>query len=90
VANSKSAEKRMRQNIIRRDRNRKVRSRLRTFLNRFDQALAAGDVAQAEERFRLAESELNRAATKGVIPSARAARKTSRMALGLDKLRNNG
>ena len=89
MANSKSAEKRIRQNIIKSARNRAVRSRVRTFIAHFEKALASGDVAQAEERFRSAESEINRAASKGVIPRARASRKTGRMAVSLDKLRAN-
>ncbi|MFU8806985.1 MAG: 30S ribosomal protein S20 [Bradymonadaceae bacterium] len=89
VANSKSAAKRMRQTIIRRDRNRMVRSRLRTCTSHFERAVASGDVAQAEEQFRSAEAALDRAASKGVIPKSRASRKTSRMAQSLEKLRAN-
>lgn len=87
---SKSAEKRMRQNVIRATRNRAVRSRLRTFINRFEKAIVEGDVVQAETQFRSVESELDSAAKKGVIPAARASRKTSRLAARLEALRVQG
>ncbi|MBA2663497.1 MAG: 30S ribosomal protein S20 [Bradymonadaceae bacterium] len=77
----------MRQNEIRNVRNRGVRSRLRTFVNRFEQAVAAGNLENAEAHFRAAESELDTAAKKGVIPRARASRKTGRLAERLDTLR---
>ncbi len=84
---SKSAEKRMRQAVVRTTRNRAVRSRLRTYMNAFDKALLSGDVAKAETQFRTVESELDTAAKKGVIPASRASRKTSRMAARLNALR---
>lgn len=87
---SKSAEKRMRQAVVRTDRNRAVRSRLRTFINHFEKAIVEGDFVQAELKLRSVESELDSAAKKGVIPAARASRKTSRMSARLDALRSKG
>ncbi len=84
---SKSAEKRMRQAVVRTTRNRAVRSRLRTFISNFEKAIVEGDVVKAELKLRSAESELDCAAKKGVIPAARASRKTSRMAARLEELR---
>lgn len=87
MANSKSARKRIRQNEVRRQRNVRVRSRLRTQINHFSRALEEGDVAKAEAQFQTVESLLDRAASKGVIPRKRASRKTGRLALALNKLR---
>ncbi len=87
MPNHKSAEKRMRQNEKARVRNKAVRSELRTHFRKFDEAIASKDVAAAEAAFVSAESKLSRAATKNVIPRSRAARKTGRLAVQLQKLR---
>ncbi len=87
MANHKSALKRIKQNAKRASRNKSVRSRLRTRINQFESVLASGDLEAAEAAFRVAEGELHRAASKGVIPGSRAARKTSRLATALHKAR---
>ena len=51
MPNSKSATKRLRQNVTHRDRNRAVKSDLRTQLRKVRAAVAAGDVAKAEAEF---------------------------------------
>ena len=87
MANSKSAEKRIRQNERRRVANQKVRSRVRTAKRRFEEAIAEGDLAAAETAFQAAQSELTRAGRKNVIPQERASRKVGRMSKQLDNLR---
>ena len=87
MANHKSALKRIKQNEKRRVRNKSVRSNLATRVKQFDQAVAAGDVDAAEAAFKLAESTLHRAVSKGVVPRARASRKTSRLAKRLNAMR---
>jgi len=86
VANSKSAEKRIRQNARRRERNRSIRSRVRTVTKAFEEAVEAGNVEQAQEEYSRAVSALDRAASKGIIPNSRASRKKSRLALRLEKI----
>lgn len=86
MANHRSAIKRNRQNKKMRMRNKAVRSLLRTRVNQFEQALEAGDVEAATEAFRQAEAQLDTAASKGVIPKPRAARKTGRLARRLHAL----
>lgn len=78
MANHKSAIKRTRQNLVRRDRNRAIKSRLRATLK---QARAAvdGSTEEAAKLVKDAESQLRRAASKGVIPSKRASRLVSRL-----------
>ena len=87
MANHKSALKRIKQNEKRRVRNKRLRSNLTTRVKQFEDAVVAGDLATAEEAYRLAESTLNRAVSKGVVPRARASRKTSRLAKRLNSLR---
>ena len=86
MANSKSAMKRIRQNEKRRGRNRSIRSRVRTVTKAFDEAVEEGNVEQAQEEYARAVSALDRAASKGIIPSKRASRKKSRLAQRLQKI----
>ncbi|MDP3299815.1 MAG: 30S ribosomal protein S20, partial [Phenylobacterium sp.] len=62
------------------------RSRVRTYLRRFEEAVAAGDAAVAKTAFVEAQSEVMRAVTKGVIHKNTASRKVSRLAARLKKL----
>lgn len=78
MANHKSAIKRARQNLVRRDRNRALKSEVRATLKRARTALDGG-ADDAAERVRQAESQLRRAASRGVIPAKRASRLVSRL-----------
>jgi small subunit ribosomal protein S20 len=86
MANIKSQIKRNRQNEARHERNKAVRSRLKTFSKRFAQAVEAGDREAAEEAFLATSRALDKAATKGVIHRNNAANKKSRMAKKLQSL----
>ncbi|MBV9774562.1 MAG: 30S ribosomal protein S20 [Gemmatimonadetes bacterium] len=83
MPNVKSAEKRMRTNEIRAERNRQNRSRLRTALRKVRQADSAEAAAPA-----LAEaiSLLDRAASKRVIHPNKAARAKSRLTAFVKKI----
>ena len=89
MANSPSAEKRIRQNEKARRRNKEVRSLIRTRINQFEEAAESGDLERAEEALRDVESQLDRAVSKGVIPKNRASRKTGRLAKRLNALRED-
>ena len=78
MAHSKSAIKRWRQSIERRDRNRAVKSHTRTLLAKA-QAVVDADAAAAEEAVRAAISALDKAARKGVIHANAASRGKSRL-----------
>jgi small subunit ribosomal protein S20 len=79
LARHKSAQKRARQDVKRRERNRTVRSRTRSVVKTLRAELEAG-AAGLDEKLREAESALRKAATKGVIPKRRASRQVSRLA----------
>ena len=85
MANIKSQIKRNRQNEIRRQRNRRERSFLKTKLRRFSEALESGDRAQATEAYRAAARSLDKAASNGVIHKNKAANSKSRLAQRLNK-----
>jgi len=79
MPHSLSAKKRVRQNVRRHQRNRAIKSRIRTATRRFRQAVETGDLDTARERFRDAQRLLHRAANNGPIHRHAAARAISRM-----------
>ena len=79
MANSPQAKKRARQNERRFAVNKARRSRIRTYLRKVEEAIASGDQAAAKEALRLAQPELMRGVTKGVVHKNTAARKISRL-----------
>jgi small subunit ribosomal protein S20 len=84
MANTKSAEKRSRQNVARTSRNRIYRSGARTAVKKARLAIASGD-PEAAELVRNAERALMRAANKGAIHSNNASRRTGRLTVMLNK-----
>jgi small subunit ribosomal protein S20 len=78
VANIKSQKKRILTNEKARQRNKAVKSALRTDIRKFNEAAAAGDVEKAQELAKVATRSLDKAASKGVIhPNQAANRKSS-------------
>ena len=80
MANTSSAKKAARKITRRAAVNKIRRSRVRGFVRKVEEALAAGDKVAALAAFKTAEPELMRAATKGVIHKNTASRKVSRLA----------
>jgi len=79
MANNASATKRIRQTATRTERNQARKSRMRTFIKKVETAIANGDKSAAAEALRVAQPELQRAATKGVTHANTVARKISRL-----------
>ena len=79
MANSPQARKRIRQTERRTDVNRARRGRIRTFIKGVEKALEAGDAAAATEALKLAEPEVMRGVSKGVLAKNTASRKISRL-----------
>lgn len=82
----KSAEKRLRQAEKRTVINRARVSRVRTFVKKVESAIETGDKEAAQSAFRLAQPELHRATSKGVLHKNTAARKLSRLAARINGL----
>ncbi|HEV2336577.1 MAG TPA: 30S ribosomal protein S20 [Stellaceae bacterium] len=82
----KSAEKRLRQTEKRTVINRARLSRVRTFVKKVETAIETGDKAAAQSAFQLAQPELHRATTKGVLHKNTVSRKLSRLALRINAL----
>jgi small subunit ribosomal protein S20 len=80
VANIKSQIKRNRQNELAHERNKAVKSRLRTAVRSFREAADAGDTVRAKELARSASRSLDKAASAGVIHKNQAANRKSAVA----------
>jgi small subunit ribosomal protein S20 len=86
VANIKSQMKRVKTNEKRRQRNKSVKSAVRTAIRRFREAVEAGDQEQIVERQRSASKALDKAASKGVIHQNQAANKKASLARRVNAL----
>lgn len=84
MATHKSAEKRNRQNIKLRERNRGNRSAVKTAALKALESIKK-DAKSAAAAVSAAASALGKAARKGSIPKGRASRKTSRIAKARNK-----
>ena len=80
MANIKSQIKRNKQNEKARQRNKAVKSSLKTSVRKFREAADAGDVEAATVAMRTASQSLDKAACKGVIHKNQAANRKSAMA----------
>ena len=80
MANIKSQIKRNKQNEKARQRNKAVKSSLKTAVRGFREAADAGDSDKANEMLRVAYVKLDKAASKGVIHKNQAANRKSAMA----------
>lgn len=86
MANTPSAKKATRKIASRTAINKNRRSRVRSFVRKVEEALAAGDKEAAEAAFIAAQPELARAASRGVLHRNTASRKVSRLAQRLKAL----
>lgn len=88
MANTSSARKAARVIARRTAVNKARRSQMRTFVGKVEDALTAGDQANAAAALKAAEPIIMRAAQKGVIERNAASRKVSRLTLRVRKLAN--
>ena len=77
MANIKSQIKRNRQNEAAHERNKSVKSALKSAVRRFREAADAGDAEQAKSLAAVAGRKLDKAASKGVFHKNQAANKKS-------------
>jgi small subunit ribosomal protein S20 len=80
MPNKKSAEKRMRSSAVKAERNRSVKSRVRTLEKKFRGLAADGSKEEAAEALRVAVSALDKAVKNGVLHRSTVNRKKSRLA----------
>ena len=80
MANIKSQIKRIGTNKKSQDRNKAVKSEVRTAVRSAREAIVAGDSAEAAAALALASKKLDKAASKGVIHKNQAANRKSAIA----------
>jgi small subunit ribosomal protein S20 len=80
VANIKSQLKRIKTNALATERNKAVKSELRTWIRKFKTAADSGDATAAGDALKVASAKLDKAVSKGVIHKNNAANKKSSMA----------
>lgn len=86
MANIKSAKKRILVAAKRADRNKAVKSRVKTYVKKVDQAIAAGDKDAATTALHDASVELSKAAQKGVLHKNTASRKIGRLSKAVNAM----
>ena len=89
MANIKSQIKRNKQNEKARQRNKAVKSALKTSVRQFREAADAGDADKATQHMRAAFVKLDKAASKGVIHKNQAANRKSAMAKRVPTLKQS-
>ncbi|HEY7260232.1 MAG TPA: 30S ribosomal protein S20 [Trebonia sp.] len=88
MANIKSQIKRIKQNEKAHQRNKAVKSELRTYVRKFREAAETGNVDEATTAMRAASRKLDKAVSKGVIHKNQAANRKSAIAKRLSELEN--
>lgn len=86
MAHHKSAIKRNKQNEKKYERNKHVRSTLRTFIKRVREAAAVNNTTAAKEALAAAIPVIDSAASKGIIHPNNASRNVSRLTKLVDTL----
>ena len=86
MANIKSAKKRIIVNRTTADRNKSIRSKVKTAIKKVDAAIAAKDSEAAAVALKNAISEIDKAQRKGIYHKNTASRKISRLTVAVNKL----
>jgi len=79
MPNIASAKKRVRTTRKRTAVNHARKARIRSYLRKVEEAIASGDAAAARAALRVAEPEIMRGVTKGILHKNTGARKVSRL-----------
>ena len=79
MANIKSQLKRIKTNRKATERNKAVKSEVKTAIRRFREAAEAGKADEAKDALKVASTKLDKAVSKGVIHKNQAANKKSAM-----------
>jgi small subunit ribosomal protein S20 len=90
MPNTKSAEKRLRQNVNRREQNKPVKSSLKTYIKKVIAAAQSGDVAGAEELYRTAAKKLDQAGSKRVVHKNATSRQKARLQRAIKRAKGIG
>jgi small subunit ribosomal protein S20 len=87
MPNTASAKKRMRQDAVRRTRNRATKSTIRTQLRKVREAITAKDAEKSRTEFRSLVKKIDRAVARKVIHANAAARTKSRLSAAIKAMK---
>ena len=79
MANIKSAKKRVEVTAVKTERNKAIKSEVKTYVKRVEAAVAANDKALAESELKAATKVIEMAGSKGVYHDNTVSRKVSRL-----------
>ncbi len=86
MANIKSAKKRILTSQARADRNKAIKSKVKTYIKKVEAAVAENDKAAAEAALPLAIAEISKATSKGIFHKNTASRKISRISKAVSSM----
>ena len=86
MANIKSAKKRILVNRTKAERNKSIKSAVKTSIKKVEAAVAASDKAAADAALLDAISTIDKAASKGVYHKNNASRKVSRLSKAVNSI----
>lgn len=86
MANIKSAKKRIQVTLVRTERNKSIRSKVKTAIKKVESAVAANDKELANTTLKNAVVEITKAASKGVYHKNNASRKVSRLSKAVNQI----
>ena len=86
MANIKSAKKRILVAETKTERNKAIKSRVKTYVKKVDNAIASGNKDGAKEALRAAVVELTKASSKGVYHKNTVSRKISRLSKAVNAM----
>lgn len=86
MANHKSAEKRIRQTIKKTQRNRYYKTKIKNLIRAVREAVEKGEVSAANDALKIANKNLHKFVSKGILTKNTAARKVSRLNASVKKI----
>ncbi|MEA1918367.1 MAG: 30S ribosomal protein S20 [Campylobacterota bacterium] len=86
MANHKSSLKRIRQTETRTERNRYYRTRLKNIVKTVREAIDAGNKEEATAAFKIANQQIHKFVSKGILKKETASRKVSRLNIAVNAL----
>ncbi|MEC7830877.1 MAG: 30S ribosomal protein S20 [Pseudomonadota bacterium] len=86
MANLSSSKKMVRKIIKRTERNKSLKTNVRTYIRRFEEAIDAGKINEAQDALKIVQPKLMKLAQKGILHKKNASRKISRLQKKLKSL----
>lgn len=87
MPNIASAKKRLRQDVVRKEHNKSIKSAVRGQIRKVREFVAANAVEDSEAQFRLVTKKLDQAAAKGIFHKNKVSRLKSRLSHAIKKMK---